>query len=80
MTAVPKTGKLFDLASPFMEDQIADNETLAQRGPVNKKIKVPRWLTKKVGEYDIENDFWVAAECHINDNFLAFSKVVYLPN
>ena len=33
-----------------------------------------------MGEYDIENDYWVAAECHINDNFLAFSKVVYLPN
>ena len=33
-----------------------------------------------MGEYDIENDYWIAAECHMSDNFMAFSKSVYLPN
>jgi len=41
---------------------------------------VIRWLTKKLGEYDIENDFWSSVESQVETPFLAFSKSVYLPN
>ena len=25
---------------------------------VRKKIKIARWLTQKIAEYDVSNDFW----------------------
>jgi hypothetical protein len=30
--------------------------------PIRRKIRVIRWLTKKVAEYDIDNDFWTAMD------------------
>ena len=27
---------------------------------MRKKIKIARWLTNKVAEYDVTNDFWTA--------------------
>jgi len=47
---------------------------------VRLKLKVVRWLSKKIGEYDIENDFWQAVDAQVDRPFLAFSKTIYLPN
>lgn len=45
-----------------------------------RKIKVVRWLSKKIGEYDIDNDFWTGVDAQLSRPFLAFSQTVYLPN
>jgi hypothetical protein len=50
------------------------------KGTVRRKIKIVRWLSKKVGEYDIDNDFWTYHEAQVERPFLAFSRIVYLPN
>lgn len=47
---------------------------------MRKKLKIVRWLSKKIGEYDIGNDFWQASDAQVDRPFLAFSRTVYLPN
>jgi len=44
------------------------------------KIKVPRWLSKMIAEYDVNNDFWTATEARMSSPFRPFSTTVYLPN
>jgi len=39
-----------------------------------------KWLSKKLMEYDIENDFWTETELRLERNFFPFSRSVYLPN
>ena len=51
-----------------------------QSGVLRRKIKLIRWLSKKIAEYDIDNDFWITADAQIDRPFLAFSRTVYLPN
>jgi len=47
---------------------------------MRRKIKILRWLSKKIGEYDIDNDFWRANDAQVDRPFLAFSRTIYLPN
>ena len=47
---------------------------------LRQKIKIIRWLSRSIAEYDIINDFWTASEAQINLPFLPFSATVYLPN
>lgn len=49
-------------------------------GGLRRKIKTVKWLSKKLVEYDIENDFWTAVEVKTDKIYLAFSRTVYLPN
>ena len=53
---------------------------LGMSSPVRRKIRVVRWLSKRIGEYDIDNDFWNVAEAQVAHGFLPFSRTVYLPN
>ena len=47
---------------------------------MRQKIKVIRWLSKVVAEYDVTNDFWSATEAQVQQPFRPFSATVYLPN
>lgn len=47
---------------------------------MRRKVKIVRWLSKKVAEYDIDNDFWTPVDAQIDRPFLAFSRTIYLPN
>ena len=49
-------------------------------GGLRRKIKTVRSLTKKLTEYDVENDFWTPCEVKTDKVFFALSRVVYLPN
>lgn len=49
-------------------------------GGLRRKLKTVRSLTKKLCEYDVENDFWTPVEVKTDKMFLAFSRTVYLPN
>jgi hypothetical protein len=49
-------------------------------GGLRRKLKTVRSLTKKLCEYDVENDFWTPVEVKTDKIFLAFSRTVYLPN
>ena len=46
---------------------------------MRKKIKIARWLTNKIAEYDVTNDFWIAQEADMKHSFSAFSAAVYCP-
>lgn len=45
-----------------------------------RKIKITRWLTQQVGEYDVTNDFWKFQAAEISSLFNAFSSLVALPS
>lgn len=49
-------------------------------GGLRRKVKTIKWLSKKLMEYDIENDFWTPVEVKTDRIYLAFSRTVYLPN
>lgn len=44
-----------------------------------KQLKIPRWLTKKVGLYDLDYDNWSAIDVKMELPFFPFSTTVYLP-
>ena len=46
---------------------------------MRKKIKIARWLTNKIAEYDVTNDFWINQATDVKTPFSAFSAAVYLP-
>ena len=46
---------------------------------LRKKIKIARWLTNKIAEYDVTNDFWINQATDVKAPFSAFSAAVYLP-
>eukprot|EP00347_Sterkiella_histriomuscorum_P008465 403344995 len=73
----------------IMQQTIQNNQTTnrASRGNLfdqpqimRRKIKILRWLSKKIGEYDIDNDYWQAVDAQVDRPFLAFSRTIYLPN
>lgn len=37
------------------------------------KIKVVRWLTNRIAEYDVTNDFWTSTEARMVSVFRPFS-------
>jgi hypothetical protein len=47
---------------------------------MRRKIKLARWLTKKIAEYDVTNDFWDVQTAEVEFNFNAFSTTIYLPS
>ena len=47
---------------------------------MRQKIKVVRWLSKMIAEYDVTNDFWTATQARLTQPFRPFSTTVYLPN
>ncbi len=49
-------------------------------GGLRRKLKTIKWLTKRLMEYDVENDFWTPVEVKSDKVYYAFSRVVYLPN
>jgi len=60
--------------------QTMDNKLVSVMSPIRKKLRIVRWLSTKIGEYDIENDFWNSVNAQIKKPFLPFSRTVYLPN
>lgn len=72
--------KLFKDPSPAFNQQEAKNKLVSVMSPVRKKLRIVRWLSTKIGEYDIENDFWASVNAQIKKPFLPFSRTVYLPN
>ena len=58
----------------------ASNKLVSVVSPVRKKLRIIRWLSTKMGEYDIENDFWNSVDAQVTKPFLPFSRTVYLPN
>ena len=76
-----KKTKLFtEGPDPIFRENKISNTLVSVVSPVRKKIRIVRWLSKKLGEYDIENDFWNSVDSHIDKPFLPFSRSVYLPN
>jgi len=55
-------------------------KTLNVKSTIRRKIKIARWLTNKVAEYDISNDFWSMQKAEIAQPFNAFSASVFLPS
>ena len=68
------------MPSPPFSTEHVTNTLVSVRSPVRKKLRIVRWLSKNIGEYDIENDFWNSVESKISKPFLPFSRTVYLPN
>ena len=54
--------------------------TLKVKATIRRKIKIARWLTSKVAEYDICNDFWSMRKAETTHPFNAFSASVFLPS
>lgn len=81
----PASARIYNEPKSYFEPEMVQSQSQAQNliqvtTPVKKKLRVIRWLTKKIGEYDIDNDFWTSADCQVKSPFLAFSRSVYLPN
>ena len=57
-----------------------NNDMADMSSPIRRKLRIVRWLSKKIGEYDIDSDFWSSCDAQVKRQFLAFSKSVYLPN
>jgi hypothetical protein len=45
-----------------------------------KKVRVVRWRTKKIAEYELDTCQWHLIDAQIQTQFLPFSRSVYLPN
>ncbi|CDW71550.1 kelch motif family protein [Stylonychia lemnae] len=45
-----------------------------------KKIRIVRWKTKKIGEYELDTKIWTLTDAQVSQIFLPFSRTVYLPN
>jgi len=43
-----------------------------------KRIRVPRWMSKNVGEYDLANGYWTVSES--KQLFFPFSRTIFLPS
>jgi hypothetical protein len=73
--------KLFNtMPNPVFSNTQAKNTLVSVSSPVRKKLRIVRWLSNKIGEYDIENDFWTSVNAQVKKPFLPFSRTVYLPN
>ena len=81
--------KLFNTADPVFSSKNSNtgvnfktmrNKLVSVMSPVRKKLRIIRWLSTKIGEYDIENDFWNSVNAQIKKPFLPFSRTIYLPN
>jgi len=60
----PQSAKtLFNHTQPYFESELVENKLIETKTPVKKKLRVIRWLTKKIGEYDVDNDFWTSVDC-----------------
>jgi hypothetical protein len=49
-------------------------------GGLRKKLKTIKCLTKKLMEYDVQNDFWNPVEVKTDKFYYPWCQVVYLPN
>ena len=45
-----------------------------------KKIRIVRWKTRKVAEYDLDSNTWSLTDTTLSSLFLPYSRTVYLPN
>ena len=45
-----------------------------------ERIRVPRWMSKNIAEFDLANGYWTLSEAKIDHQFYPFSKTVYLPD
>jgi hypothetical protein len=72
--------RMFKTPAPAFSQQDSRNKLVSVASPVRKKLRIVRWLSTKIGEYDIENDFWSSVNAQIKKPFLPFSRTVYLPN
>jgi hypothetical protein len=72
--------KMFKDPAPAFSQADTRNKLVSVASPVRKKLRIVRWLSTKIGEYDIENDFWDSVNAQIKKPFLPFSRTVYLPN
>ena len=43
-----------------------------------KRIRIPRWMSKNVAEYDLKNQYWTISEAKIDAPFHPFSNTIYL--
>lgn len=89
VTQMSSTHKSLRANGIMMNNQITNPSAMTQSkktrvfdppGGLRRKIKTVRCLTKKLCEYDVENDFWTPVEVKTDKLFLAFSRTVYLPN
>ena len=64
----------------LMRSESMKDPPTAGVGLQTRKIRLNRWLTKQVAEYDIDHDYWQAVTAETDRHFLAFSRSVYLPN
>ena len=57
-------------------------EALAQRSKSavqeTKNLRVPRWMSKSIAEYDLELGYWKAVETRMDGYFFPFSRCVFL--
>jgi len=53
-----------------------------RRIPQIRKIYLPRWMSKTVAEYDVDNPLegWITSNCKTSLDFFPFSAFAYLPN
>ena len=77
----PRNGSILTNETAKALPYSPDGTTLiGESKPVRRKLRVVRWLTKRVGEYDIDNDLWNSVEAQVPRAFLPFSRSVYLPD
>ena len=61
------------------EDHLNIEKALKDRKQA-KRLKVPRWMSKNVAEYDLANGYWTVSEAKTLQPFHPFSWTVYLPD
>ena len=74
-----------------MEEKKIYPEDQIKRMPQSRKIRIPRWCTRLIAEYEIgqlckfilnqiDNKFWMSTETKSDTIFYPFSAFVYLSN
>lgn len=71
--SVQMEGVVMDEKKIFPDDKI-------KRMPQSRKIIIPRWCTRMMAEYEIDNNFWMSNEIKSDTIFYPFSGFVYLNN
>jgi len=63
----------------FKEEHFQVEKPLKDRKKA-KRIRVPRWMSKNIAEYDMANQYWTVSEAKTKISFHPFSRTVYLPD
>jgi hypothetical protein len=75
----------FEIADEIQKGTMVDRKKAIPDGnikriPQTRKFRIPRWQSRTIAEYDVENKYWISNNIKIDLPFFPFSSIAYAPN